>query len=48
MQIKRDHFIFELSPEAILRLLEEGAWQVENQSATSAATNDNCSTEPKM
>lgn len=46
MQIKQDHFIYELSAETILSVLIEGAWKVENQSVTSAATNDNCLPEP--
>jgi hypothetical protein len=48
MKTMYDHFIFELSAEAILYILAEGAWKSENQSVTSAATNDNSSAEPNI
>lgn len=44
----QDHFICELSPEAILEILKAGAWQTGDQTITSAITNDNSLEEPDV
>ena len=46
MHSHRDHYIHELTVKKILQVLEKGAWKAENQTITSAFTNDNDLIEP--
>lgn len=46
MHSHKDNYIHELTTSTILNILEKGAWKAENQTITSAITNDNNLNEP--
>lgn len=48
MPLHRDQYVHELPTKSILNILEHGAWSVDDQSITSAITNDNDLKEPDV
>lgn len=46
MPFERDQYVHELTVDTVLNILEKGAWKSDNQTMTSAITNDNDLEEP--